>query len=176
MRAPFKTSSLVIVGGFCLAGASSSLAGVVDSPLPVLQTGAPARHVFTVPGVIKNNNIETVFSCTSLESSNTIVVAVEVFGALGGGPLNDASTPSLDGAETLQVGETVTITTGATVGFHEDEIIDSLGAASVRNGSARIISTSKKIACSAFITDELNDPPSSMTSLSILSKQKQNGD
>lgn len=176
MGVMLRTRSLVIAGTFSLAGAGSSLAGVVDSPLPVLQTGARTHHVFTVPGVIKNNNIETVFSCTSLEKSGTIVVAVEVFGALGGAPLNDASTPTGDGAETLQVGETATITTGATVAFHEDEIIDSLGPASVRNGSARIVSTSKRIACSAFIADELNDPPGSMTSLTILYKQKQKGD
>jgi hypothetical protein len=176
MKKPLRRKLRSIATVVPLLAASSALGGVVDSPLPVLQVGKPTQHVFTVPGVIKNNNIETIFSCTSLEKSGSIVVAVEVFGALGGSPLNDASTPSLDGAETLQPGETATITTGATVGFHEDEIVDSLLPASVRNGSARIVSTSKRIACSAYLADELNDPPSSMTALSILSKQKQKGD
>lgn len=158
-----------------LAGTPAG-AGVVDSPLPVFQGGAIGRILFTIPGVIKNNNIETIVSCTSLEQSRVITVAVEVFDATGT-LLNDASAPSLDGAETLAPGETATIATGNTLAFHEDEIIDSLGPASVRNGSARIVSDSKKVTCSAFLVDELNDPPSSMGTLTIISKaKKQRGD
>lgn len=158
-----------------LAGASTASAGVVDSPLPVLQVGASTRHLYTVPGVIKNNNLETAFLCTSLENSGLVHVGVEVFAAAGGPPLNDASAPNLDGVETMGPGETATIVTGSIVGIHEDEIIDGLGPASVRNGSARIISTSKKIVCSVFVVDELNDPPTTMGQLSVIYK-KQRGD
>ncbi len=168
-----KVFAIALLG--CLAAAPAARAGVVDSPLPVLQAGAPTQLVYTIPGVVKNNNIETLITCTSLESSS-VTVAVEVFGDTGGAPLNDAATPSLDGAETILPGGTATIATGATVAHHEDEIIDALLPASVRNGSARVVSTSKKIACSAFITDEINDPPSGMASLKVIAKTKQRGE
>jgi len=46
----------------------------------------------------------------------------------------------------------------------------------VGNGSARIISTSKKVACGAIVADKTSNPPVSMTTLRILSKLKQKGD
>jgi len=171
-----RLSSFALAGAVGLAGASAAWAGVVDSPLPVLQPGASTQHVFTVPGVIKNNNLETVFICTSLDTVGTASIGVEVFAAAGGPPLNDVSTPNLDGAESVGPGETATIATGSTVALHEDEIIDVLVPASVKNGSARIVSTSKKITCSAFVVDELNDPPNVLGALSVISKKKQKGD
>lgn len=45
----------------------------------------------------------------------------------------------------------------------------------VGNGSARIVSTSKKISCSAFVLDKLNSPPTGMVSLKVISK-KQKGE
>ncbi|MFQ5667539.1 MAG: hypothetical protein ACE5I7_14100 [Candidatus Binatia bacterium] len=151
-------------------------AGVADSPLPTLQTGARTREVFIVPGVVKDNQIETEFSCTSLEKAKTITIAVEVFPATGGSPLNIAGLPALEGALPVPPGATVTIATGTTVGIHEDLLIAGLGPASVRNGSARIVSTSKKIACSAYLVDCLNTPPNSMTALTVIGKTRQKGD
>ncbi len=183
MRRERKQSAKVWqLGGFLLAGIAGvvgtrpAMAGVVDSPLPVLQAGASTQHVFTIPGVIKNNNLETMIICTSLDPLASIVLGVEVFAAAGGPPLNIVSTPSLDGAESVGPGGTATITTGSLAGFHEDEIIDVLAPASLKNGSARVVSTSKKIACSAFVVDELNDPATTMGALSVLSKAKQKGD
>lgn len=161
--------------------AGPAWAGVVDSPLPLLFTAKKTQHVFTVPGVIKNNNLETLFLCTSLQPVGVVFVGVEVFAAASGAPLNDVSYNAAlnmtgDGVESISPGETATIATGNLVAFHEDEVIDTLGPASVRNGSARIVATSKKIACSVMVADELNDPPSSMSALSVLSKKKQKGD
>ncbi len=45
----------------------------------------------------------------------------------------------------------------------------------VGNGSARIVSTSRKITCSAFVTDKLNSPPTGMVSLKMISR-KQKGE
>lgn len=174
-RRAFAVAPLVLGVLLMLTAVWPAAGGVIDTPLPVLQTGAATQHVYTVPGVIKNNLLETIFMCTSLDTAGDIVVGVEVFGALGGLPLNPVGTPDLDGAETISPGETATIATGGTQGFHEDEIIDSLLPASVRNGSARILSTSKRITCSAFVVDELNDPPTTMGALKLISK-KQRGD
>lgn len=168
-----RGATAVIFAG-CVMGTMTARAGVLDSPLPGLQSGQTTQHVFTVPGVIKNNNLETIFICTSLDSA-AIAIGVEVFGADGGVPLNDYGMSASDGVLTgVLPGQTRTITTGATIGFHEDEVI-LLAAASLRNGSARILSTSKKIACNAFVADELSDPPISMVALKIIGK-KQRGE
>jgi hypothetical protein len=135
--------------------------------------GSAAKHVFTIPGVIKNNNLETLFMCTSLDDA-TVTLAVQVFGTTGGDPLNDVATG--EGVEALVPGATSTIATGATVAFHEDDVMGSLAAASLRNGSARIISTSKRIACAAFVVDEFGATPVTMAPLKILSKTKQHGE
>lgn len=163
--------------GLALAAltAGPSFAGVVDSPVSQISNSGSASTIFLVPGVIKNNLVETVFLCTSLELVSPIVVGVEVFSDLGVGPLNSAALPTLEGVETLDPGETALIATGATAGLHEDDIMTSLPSASLRNGSARIISTSKRIMCSAYLTDEINDPPTLMAPLPLISK-KQKGD
>lgn len=152
-------------------------AGVVDSPTPTLSVGgSPSRHVYTIPGVIKNNNLETVVVCTSLETANSFRFAVEVFPATGGSPLNSAGVPTLNGADTLAPGETRTVGTDNTVAMHEDAVIGGLPAASLRNGSARVVSESTRIACSAWVVDELNDPPASALALKVIKARKQSGD
>ena len=40
-------------------------------------------------------------------------------------------------------------------------------------GSARILATSKKLACTAFLADDGNAPPTSMAQLTIIAKTKQ---
>jgi len=170
------TRTTMILGGFCLAAAVPAGAGVIGSPLPTLSASGRTAHVFTVPGVIKDNNLETLFTCTSLETSRTLVFAVEVFDGTGAGPLNNAATPTLEGAKHLAPGETATIATGHTLGLHEDKILTSLLPASLKSGSARIVSTSKHIACTVLIADDLNDPPASMVALKVISKKKQRGE
>lgn len=139
---------------------SPARAGIVDSPLPAPFT----QHVFSVPGVI-DSNLGSFFSCTNLDAVN-VTVGVELFGPPGGGPANDASTTSL----TVAPGATVTFGTGGAVGI----VIDSgLAAGSFSKGSARILATSKKIACTAYVADRLNDPPTSAWQLTIIAKTKQ---
>jgi hypothetical protein len=136
------------------------MAGVVDSPLPAPFT----KHVFTVPGVI-DSNLGTFFSCTNLDAAN-VTVGVELFAQFGGGPVNDVVATSL----TLGAGETRTFATGSSANI----VIDSaLGAGSFSKGSARILSTSKKIACTAYVADRLNSPPTSGWQLTIIAKTKQ---
>src|SRR5207244_13278262 len=121
-----------------------------DSPLAVLTPGgAPALSVFKVPGVMKVGNLDTEFTCTSL-SATPFKFAVEVFASTGGAPLNDVTTGN--GTATLAAGATQTIATGGTTGLHEDVVIAGVGT-SLRNGSARIVSESKAIACTAYVVD-----------------------
>lgn len=170
-----KLHALCMSSALALAMATPGFAGVVDTDVPQISASGTANTVFIVPGVIKNNNLETVFLCTSLETFSPIAIGVEVFDSLGAGPLNNASMPTLEGVETVDPGETVLIATGPTAGLHENDIMESLVPASLRNGSARIISTSKRIMCNAFLVDEINDPPTLMAPLHLISK-KQKGD
>ena len=145
-----KVAVVVIASALEFAWVSPSLGGVADSPLPALSGGAPAQLVFKVPGVMKVGNLDTEFTCTSL-STTSFKFAVQVFASGGGAPLNDVTTGN--GAATLAPGATQTIATGATAGLHEDVVITGVGT-SLRNGSARIVSESKAIACTAYVADK----------------------
>ncbi len=173
------------LGAYSIAGslaaatlcASTALAGAVDSPLPVISTTANTRSLYIVPGVTKNNSIETEFSCTSTDLA-PVRVAVEIFDASGVGPLNDVAVGSADGAADLLPGGTVTIGTGNTVGIHETKIISfaSSGVRNVKSGSARIVATSRRVLCTAFIVDDTTQPVTSMATLKVFGRKRQNGD
>jgi hypothetical protein len=167
MNPRFKRARRIVVmtlGLFLTAG--PAFAGIADSPLPVLEAGKRTYHVYSVPGVIDHvGGLVTLFSCTSTDTA-TMQVGVETFNFFGGGPTNDAVTTSLSVAP----GATVTFGTGTAVGFN---ISSDLAAGSFSKGSARILATSKKLACTAFIADALNSPPTSMTYLTIIKGIKQ---
>jgi hypothetical protein len=140
------------------------LAGIVDSPLPVLSAGETTLHLYSAPGIIAGGGVGTFFACTSTDTANT-QVGVELFGPGGGAPANDAAATSL----TLAPGATVIFGTGSAAGI----LIDSNLGGFFSKGSARILATSKKLACNGFIADRGNDPPTSMVYLTIIKKTKQ---
>lgn len=146
----------VFSGILCSAALAALLvtplhAGVVDSPSPVFG-GKSARTIFYVPNVIHNNGLETIFTCTSLDSG-VIRVGVEIFDSIGGLPLNDVSDPTGNGAEDVPVGATFSVGTDNVEVISEGEVIVGLPP-NIRGGSARIVSNSKRIACSAVVVDE----------------------
>src|SRR5205814_9615357 len=91
--------------------ATTELAGIADSPLPVLTAGATTLHLYSVPGVISGGGLRTYFSCTSTDTA-TMQVGVELFGFAGGGSINDAVATSLS----VIAGGTVIFGTGAAAG------------------------------------------------------------
>jgi hypothetical protein len=154
-----------------LVVAAPAVAGIADSPLPVL-AGETAQYLYSVPGVIQGGNVSTFFLCTSTETTASQQVAVEVVSSFGGPPCNDAAT------------ESVSVLPGATVRFGTaGPANDLLGGLSVNSvigcggaangGSARILSTSKKLVCTAFAGDRINVPPATTWQLTIISKLKQ---
>lgn len=153
--------------------ATSAIAGPGDSPVPSISNSASTRVLFTVPGVIKNNGIETAIMCTSLDSTAG-TMAFEIFAPEGGGPLNDVSIGVANGTIALPVGATVTISTGTSVGLHEDITIS--GLANVKNGAARILGTTTRVLCTALLVEKLGSTPATMTTLKIFARRKQNGD
>ncbi len=156
-------AALVAVLTFAVAPAR---AGIVDSPVPILITGEKTFHVYSVPGIIINvGGVSSFFNCTSLDVV-PIQVGVELFGLSGGGPINNPVTTSLS----LAPGATVIFSTGPAAGFL---ISSNLGSTAYSKGSARILATSKKLACTAFLADSGNAPPTSMVNLTIIAKTKQ---
>ena len=142
-----------------------SFAGIADSPLPVLIPGETTLHLYSIPGIIRAVSLGTFFSCTSTDKA-PMRVGVEIFGVGGGAPLNDAAASSLS----VGPGATVMFGTSTAPGF----IISSdLGAPAISKGSARVLSTSKKLICTAFVADRFNDPPQTSFQLTIIAKLKQ---
>jgi len=136
-------------------------AGVVDSPLPAPFT----QHVFTVPGVVHISGLRSFFSCTNLDRV-PVTIGVELFAAPGGAGVNDPAATSLS----VAVGGTVLFGTGPAIGLSVDS---SVGGTGSTKGSARILATSKKIACTAFVANDGNAPPTSGWQLTIIAKTKQ---
>ncbi|MEW6270907.1 MAG: hypothetical protein AB1689_16610 [Thermodesulfobacteriota bacterium] len=157
---------IVLVALAVAAAVTPARAGIADSPLPVLN-GVRAKHLYSVPGVIRLGTFETVFICTSAEKEKTIRLGVEVFGGGGGAPQNDVEAGN--GAIDLEAGDTAVIATGETGAFSEDEIIDLNTNA---GGSARIVATSTNAICTAMLVD-FSAPPAAMVQLTIVAKTKQ---
>jgi len=108
--------------------------------------------------------METFFSCTSTDAA-TMQVGVELFAAPGGAAINDPVATSLSVAP----GATVLFGTSGAVWIG---VNSSLGFAGSK-GSARILATSKNLACTAFVADAFNAPPASGWQLTIIAKLKQ---
>jgi hypothetical protein len=172
-----QISSVVLVSALATAlligqlAATSALAGIVDTPLPTLVAGKKTLHVYSVSGVGGGAGglFGTYFSCTSTDAA-TIQVGVEVFPRLGGGPANDAVATSL----AVAPGQTVLFGTRNATGIIN---LDSdLAAGIVVLGSARILGTSKKLTCSAFLAEITSAPPISMVQLNVIKQKTQKGD
>jgi hypothetical protein len=156
-----------ITVGLCLT-AAPAVAGIADSPLPVLETGKKTYHLYSVPGVVALPYLATYFSCSST-GTVAMKVGVEVFGSLGGGPVNDAAASSV----TLLPGATVVFGTSPAAWIVTSDVGSGNG---IGRASARVLSTSKKLACTAFLADPANVPPTSMVSLTIIKRTTQKGE
>jgi hypothetical protein len=145
--------------------AAPAYAGIADSPLPEILPGAKTIHLYSVPGVVSNGALGAYFSCTSTDTVS-MQVGVELFPVPGGGAANDAAATSL----TVAPGATEVFGTSFASGFFTGS---NLGGGFISRGSARILATSKKLACTAFLADPGNAPPTSMVQLTIIAKTKQ---
>lgn len=164
--------------------------GPLYTPLSAFTDGRPAKHLWTVPGVVRRNGFATTFLCTNLDFPGTTAnIGVEIFDATGTRVNNVGAAPvppaTCNGALlNVAAGSTVSIANSGTAQLHEDCII-SMG--SIDNGSARIVSTSSRIVCSALVMDRTNvveDPATntptgvspSVATLKLIKRSKQSGD
>ena len=165
-----------IVGGalaVVMIAASAAMAGPGDSAVPSISASAATRVLFIAPGVIKNNGLETAFMCTSLDTV-AVTIAVELFDPAGGGALNNVSSAVGNGTITIPAGGSGTISTGSSVGLHEDLAIT--GITNLKNGSARILGTSTQVLCTGVVVDKASATPNTFATIKIIARRKQNGD
>lgn len=158
-----------LLGLVTLVAATSAFAGVADTPLPQLQAGATTYHLYTVPGGVVSRDavgLATYFSCTSTDTSE-LTVGIEVFDS-NAYLLSDAAATSA----ALLPGHSVLFATGAS--FNELFAVNlNTGSISSYLGSARILATSKKLICTAFVADKSTVPQTLMMQLPLIAKTKQ---
>jgi hypothetical protein len=158
-----RIAASVLALAFALTLPSYAAAGIADDPVPPLQ-GQSARTVYSLTGVINNGNLATYVACTNVDGGD-VRVGVQVFGAAGT-PFNDPSPSSL----LLPPGVTKMFGTATAAGLSIDSI---LAPGITPLGSARILATSTRIICTAFLMDANNTIPNSGWSLTIVAKTKQ---
>lgn len=172
MRKTAKTLAAISILAMAFGYASSTQAGPADTPLPSFSTGGPVFHVYTAVGVIKNNNLETAVICTNL-SSGAANIGLEVFDKTGA-LQNTIGLPNGE-ATGVAVGGTVTFATSGIAVLAEDVSIS--GLPSLRNGSGRVVASTKDISCTAMIADEVHivenplvssDPPPTVVNLPLI--------
>jgi hypothetical protein len=145
-------ASLCVLAASCI-GARAARAGIPDSPLPQFADGKQSLALLNISGVVKRNQLQTDFLCTSLESV-PVDIGVEVFGP-DGTLLNDVH--GGNGALlAVDPGQTVTFGTKATIAFTESQVIVLSG---VSQGSARIVATSERVRCNVIVLDDSATPP-----------------
>jgi hypothetical protein len=108
--------------------------------------GEKTHHLYSVPGVLNDGGsfLATFFSCTSTSTSSQ-TMGIEVFPAAGGGPVNNVAITAM----AVAPGATVTYGTVGAPSLFTDQPL-ALGG---MKGSARILSTSKSLICTAFVAD-----------------------
>ncbi len=151
----FRVSRLLVAAALALAVATPASAAGVLAPL------------FTVPGVINSLSLGTFFACTNTDVV-PLSVGIEVFGQNGTQLVTAASN-----AVNLSPQSTELFSTTNALGFAVDV---NLNPGVVTKGSANVWTTGKRVVCSAFVSDNNNNPPTSMVTLTIVRKGKQKGD
>jgi len=157
---------ILAVASVLVAGSAS--AGPLDSPLPTLSTGK-ATLVATVSGVVNAAGLATFFSCTN-QSPEAVQMTVGIFVDDGGDPCNDEATAAV----TIPPGGTRVMSTQNNVQssyFSTNPV--SVTDMFIAIGSARVLSTGKGMACSSWVADVYDSPPSSSYSLAMAFRGKQ---
>ena len=149
---------ILVVLALLAASLSPASAGIGNSPIPAPFT----QHAYSVPGIISNDSFSAYFSCTN-SGSQSVTVGVEVFGPSGGASINTATETAIR----LEPGATAIFGTTSSASFIVDGI---LGTGTVTKGSARILATSKKLVCGAFLANPQAVAPVSTLPLAIVAK------
>ena len=164
----WKILTTVLVLALSLASPRWVSAGLADE-VPLLNGTLKGKVVWSTGGFATNTTTAAVFACTSTEKygGKNVTWGVEVYNSTA--ILNDLA--SGNGVVLGSPGSTYVVATRDTVFFDEDEVID----VDTDFGAARIISTSSKLVCTAYIVDKVGNPPAMMITLPLFNKAKQKG-
>src|SRR5207245_5181729 len=110
-----------------LGYAGPATAGPTDTPFPTFSDGRPAVSVYIAAGVIKNNNLETDFVCTNLDTV-AVDIGLEVFDETGA--LRNSVVAGSGALLNVGVCKTVTVGTLGNAVVHEDQTLTLNPAAS----------------------------------------------
>jgi hypothetical protein len=143
-----------------------AMAGIADTPLPVLNPTKNTLHLYSVPFAPRVSPMAPVIACTSTDAA-PMEVCVEFFSASGSQVSNDCFLSQL----TVPPGGTVTFAPYNESGASWLQVDSETSGIGAR--SARVVATSKNLACHAFLVDTLSNPPTSMMQLTIIRKTKQ---
>ncbi len=166
---------------YTLLAPTPSTAVVIPNPGPVPQA---TFQLYTIPGAFERTSMKrgTFFFCTSLETQKVAHIRVDLRDALG----KSRNIGANNGAADIAPGQTVTIATHDSPAFAEDVILSLSPSAADADGSARIVSNTTKVMCSAILVqDQLGvevatgangPPPAAMHTLRIIKAGFQTGD
>lgn len=148
--------------------APAARAGITE-PVPNLKGAAhnTTRTRFSTTGVINSSDFGTYFTCTSTWTMPQDI-AVEVYD-----PAGNAQNDPIATRLTFQPGETKMFATTGVPGFDLDENLN-LGA--IPKGSARILSTSTGLVCSAFTANISDAPATGLVSLPLFHLTTEKGE
>lgn len=149
----------VLAAALLILAAGPASAGLVDTPLPELQQGKKTLHLYSVVGVISQSNTGTFFSCTST-APTPARIGVQVFLKDGG----------LFTTNQRDIAPGATVTFGTLGGNQIFGVTENINVGLDQPTSARIVSTSKSMICTAFVFDSFT---LTMNHLTIVAKTKQ---
>jgi len=135
-------------------------AGVTDPP-----PSAMPNRVFTVPGAIKTDKLDTVIACTGVDST-AITLKAQFYDQMG--TLLNVNGPNFS----VQPGESIHFATGLLAGIPLSVQFNVVQF----YGSARVVATSKKLICTGYVVDNTSNPPVTMRQLPMIRGLAQKGD
>jgi hypothetical protein len=135
--------------------------GGLNDPPPA----AEPIHVFSVPGAMKSDKLDTVISCTNVDTASIAILA-QFFDDSGTLVDPNAFTVSFNNGESLHFATGLLPSIPLSVQYNTGTFV----------GSARIVATSKKMICTAFLIDNTSNPPVSMLQLPVVRRVVQKGD
>jgi hypothetical protein len=162
---------LALAGGTALAAAATSPFKTAPPPFSDQAKGKPVYYVTGVQADTSFN--QTVFMCTNV-GTKTLDLGVQVYN--NAAPVAPANDIAADNGVVLTVapGETKTIATGNENYLTADNVIT--GLPSIKQGSARIVSTDSKIICTVQLVRSAGVAGDAITHLNIFKATTQKGD
>ena len=148
--------------------------GSVGDPVPLLNGTDKAKVLYSVPYVRSNANVATCVSCTSTEKRLVTLADLVAFEVYEDGSVQNDLTVGEGVANVNYGGDTEHICTRIPASV--DAVVTvGVSAELVTRGAGRVVATTTKLICTAFLVPVVGDPPGFMTILPLYKGTKQKG-